>query len=93
MTGSSAKDTARTALRDSHAALRAQIEQLAPEDWSRSVYSGWAVQDLVSHLASIEGRFRDQVQSAVAGKPWSAAPIDTYNADEVLHCPARIDAT
>ncbi|HVA26199.1 MAG TPA: DinB family protein, partial [Chloroflexota bacterium] len=40
---------------------------------------GWTNKDLLAHLASIEGRIRDQVQCAWGRQPWPTDTIDEYN--------------
>jgi uncharacterized damage-inducible protein DinB len=75
--------TLQDSVRDAHVRLRSTVEALDDPEAPMPGYAGWSKRDLIAHLTSIEGRIREQVQSALDGVPWTPEDIDTFNARQV----------
>jgi DinB superfamily len=75
--------TLQDSVRDAHVRLRSAVEAMNDPEAPMPGYDSWSKKDLIGHLTSIEGRIREQVQSALDDVPWTPEDIDTFNARQV----------
>lgn len=75
------RETVLSAIQSAHRDLIWTVREFTENDWQRTTFDeGWSRHDVLAHLASIEGRQRQQVRMALEGTATPQEPIDAYNA-------------
>ncbi|MFB4313302.1 maleylpyruvate isomerase family mycothiol-dependent enzyme [Actinomadura sp. 21ATH] len=71
------------------ATLDALLAELAPADWSTTVIYDWTVQDVVAHLAAVDGLLHEQLGDEDPGPVGGEADVDARTASAIAYERAR----